>query len=287
MSKKTSFTKEQQEYIKKSYGVISYVEMSKKLKRNPSSIRSLARKILDVTPKSKMGKSKFGGRKAYSVDINFFEKFSVLNCYYAGFIAADGCIYEKNDNNKSLIIKLAAKDKCHLEELKKNIQYAGNINLNSFKYEYKGVKSFKETCRLKINNVKIVDDLAKNFGIYPNKTFDITFPIKLKNKKHIDAFILGYIDGDGCTNESSGKPRLNILGNNKLLSGIAKRFEQVIGKGIKVKVTIKQKNNKISKIEICGDSARKILSHYYRISLHLPCLKRKWKSGFEKFNLSN
>jgi hypothetical protein len=261
--------------------------MSEHLKRNPSSIRSLARKILDIIPKSNMGKSKFGGRKPYSVDVDFFEKFSVLNCYYAGFIAADGCIYEKNDNNKSLIIKLAAKDRCHLEEFKKNIQYVGNINSNSFKYEYKGVQSFKESCRLKINNVKIVNDLAKNFEIYPNKTFNITFPIKLKNKKHIDAFILGYIDGDGCTNDSSGKPRVNILGSNKFLSGVAKRFEQIIGKGIKVKVTIKQKNSKISKIEICGNSARKILGHYYHTSLSLPCLKRKWRSEFEKFNLLN
>ena len=42
----------------------------------------------------------------------FFEKPSRVNSYWAGFIAADGCVYRN-----TLKITLSKKDKAHLEAL--------------------------------------------------------------------------------------------------------------------------------------------------------------------------
>ena len=70
-----------------------------------------------------VGKGLFTYRpqRKYNVNDNFFEKTDVLNCYWAGFIAADGCIIEGKKQNQ-LSIGLAKKDFNHLNLFKNDIR---------------------------------------------------------------------------------------------------------------------------------------------------------------------
>ena len=51
-------------------------------------------------------------RIRYSFNERFFSEDSEASFYWAGFIAADGCLYKK-----TLSIGLSSKDKCHLQKI--------------------------------------------------------------------------------------------------------------------------------------------------------------------------
>lgn len=60
----------------------------------------------------------FSRKRKYNVNDDFFESPSLLNSYWAGFIAADGNL---SGNYRKLNIGLAKKDKCILEQFLKDI----------------------------------------------------------------------------------------------------------------------------------------------------------------------
>lgn len=64
--------------------------------------------------------------KKYNVNENFFSLDTPESFYWAGFIAADGCILK---NLKVLEIGLGIKDKKHLKKFKSAIKYTGNISI--------------------------------------------------------------------------------------------------------------------------------------------------------------
>lgn len=108
------------------------------------------------------------------------------SAYWAGFISADGYIYNPNNRNSqsSLTIELANKDKNHLiklgNDIGKNITYYDKHN----------------SCKLRITSNKICKDL-ENYKIYQNKSLTLRFPENI-DKNNIHHFIRGYFDGDGC-----------------------------------------------------------------------------------------
>ena len=79
---------------------------------------------LEINP---IGNGKFTYRyeRQHNVNDDFFNNPNILNCYWAGFIAADGCIGRRNNN--VLSIGLSSKDKQHLETFKNNINFSGPI----------------------------------------------------------------------------------------------------------------------------------------------------------------
>ena len=125
-------------------------------------------------------------RKHSKIKEDYFEN---SNCeksaYWAGFIAADGYIYNPNKGNSqsSLTIELSNNDKVHLcklgDDLGKNIT---NYNKHN-------------SCKLRITSNKICKDLER-YNIHQNKSLTLQFPknIDLENIHH---FIRGYFDGDG------------------------------------------------------------------------------------------
>lgn len=134
-------------------------------------------------------KAKFYNKK-YSVRENAFSILTPESCYWAGFIAGDGCVYshglKKGDKtNNYLTIGLQYKDKNHLENFKDFINYSGVI------YE----KKDKKSAAISINSLNIVKDLEKNFNIRNNKSYNYIPPnLPDEMKKY---FILGMIDADG------------------------------------------------------------------------------------------
>ena len=61
-------------------------------------------------------------QRTYNVDDFFFNIPNELNSYYAGFIAADGCICSRNRDKRTLKIGLSSKDSKWLKTFKEKIK---------------------------------------------------------------------------------------------------------------------------------------------------------------------
>jgi len=230
-------------------------------------------------------------KRKYKVNDDFFESPNLVNSYYAGFIAADGCISITKSGAKYLSFGLSIKDKIFLEKFKKEIDYEGPIS------EYPS--STKKFVRMSINSTKVCNDLEKNFNITPRKTFTL-IPPNIINEELIDAFICGYIDGDGtigfCHDYRTHKQKkccISLIGTFELLSWVLKRFKKIYLP--KAKSTENKKpsihtggfgnkrndNKHIYQISFSDKWARNIILNM--IKYEIPLMKRKWTDEMIEF----
>lgn len=146
------------------------------------------------------------GRR-YTNDTDFFSQPSTLNSYWAGFIAADGCIIDSSSPHLSLHLHL--KDRGHIEAFNRD---TGSTNPLLYG---------------KSNNVKCnyycrqwVDDLSGHWNVVPRKSHTL-LPPNITTPEHIRSFIVGYVDGDGCWdwhNTNTGSYlRLQVEGTKDIL----------------------------------------------------------------------
>lgn len=117
-----------------------------------------------------------------------FSTYTEESCYWAGFLAADGNV----DNKNRIRLTLNYDDTNHLEKFKEYLKSTYMISSNTDKY-YRS--SFEFTHK------QMRADLENNFLIIPNKTDKLELPknISIELFKH---YIRGYFDGDGCICES-------------------------------------------------------------------------------------
>jgi len=126
-----------------------------------------------------------------TTNYDFFSKDTEESFYWAGFIAADGCVYSKKSKYsilKTLDINLSINDRDHLEKFK--------LALNSSKKLYikNQGKNISFYIAKKFN--PIYDDLLR-FGITERKTHTYNMPQWLINHPLVRHFIRGTFDGDG------------------------------------------------------------------------------------------
>lgn len=212
----------------------------------------------------------------YTYNDNFFNTPNILNCYWAGFISADGCIYDRKKRGKSLVITIAQKDEIILKRFKRDIKYNGEIK----KYEYTTNYGYSKSCRLSIHNKKIVDDLEKNWNIIPRKTFKLKPALQIKNFKLFFSFLMGYIDGDGSFTYSIQKNgnwknkyvKLLINGNRAVLDWFKKILSNFFGDEF-------GKIYPSKSIYFLSIHKRRHLELMYKQSEKMPIsrLDRKWK----------
>ena len=124
-------------------------------------------------------------KKLYSVNDCFFSEYNILSCYYAGLLAADGCVR----NEKHFSLTQSGKNKVLIESFIKDISYTGLI--------YKeNPKNGKTSFRVSITSRKIVKDLEEKFNITTKKSLTLV-PPEISEKNLTMSFIAGLIDGDG------------------------------------------------------------------------------------------
>jgi len=148
----------------------------------------------------------FNNRK-YPINYNYFLNPSVQNTYFAGLIAADGCIY-----NNVLTLELHRQDIDILNKLKKEIKYDGKL------YYRKN----RNSVILPIRSKQITKDLKNNFNIIENKTHLLRSPNI--SGQLVPHFIRGYIDGDGSYCSTSYN--ISIRGTKHILSWIRKNLKK-------------------------------------------------------------
>lgn len=164
----------------------------------------------------------------YGVNDSFFsqENYNEESFYWAGFLAADGCIsIRKNFNGKNIILNLAEKDISHLEKFKKAVSSNHPIK----KYIVKNSKinanwSDRPMCKITIGSHKIVGDLAR-FNIVSRKTKIYDLPDWIINHHLLNHFLRGYFDGDGNIwihkrKNMKDQYKMSLAGNYSFLNNV-------------------------------------------------------------------
>ena len=197
---------------------------------------------------------KISNKFKYSCDHHFFSRDDEMSFYWAGFIAADGCLSLREEyNTKTLGISLAQKDIEHLLMFKNHIQYDGIVGNSTYKHSLDNSKwkdSFKNN--VVITSYVIFNDLAR-FNIVPAKTKIYKMPEWLTIHKYVNHFIRGYFDGDGCIWFHKGltpKAGIEFRGTADMLNQIKTVFENEIHLNSKVVPKI---NNGIHQIKFSGN----------------------------------
>lgn len=127
-------------------------------------------------------------RRKYSLNEGYFSSInSQESAYWLGFLSADGYISE---DRGSITVRLQRDDIFHLVKFSKCI--GSNKEPFNLTTTLKGKAYFSS--QILINSRKMVSDLVE-LGCYQNKSLTL-LPPKLE-EKYIDAWILGYYDGDG------------------------------------------------------------------------------------------
>lgn len=245
--------KEQNKFIHNNYTILSRKEMAYFLNKKPHQIKYMMR-CLNL-------KSPLKNERSHSLNEDAFSSpLSLESCYWAGFIAADGCIIKNN-----MSVCLSRVDVKHLKKLRAFLQSTRKITQSKI----------NTNTIFTVASKKIVQDLQKNFNIGPRKSLTLTPPKKLNRNQSL-AYIIGYIDGDGTIGKHSIKyknskyeyVRLRIIGTPFVLSWINLIFRT---------------NSKIivhcnSKIYISSYSNQQLLKtlKIFTKQHKLPILKRKW-----------
>ena len=244
--------------LKRDYGVMIASIIAKTLNRSIGEIRWRAKKLQLNGNQPLMASI---AKKQYSCNDSFFCLPTIRNCYWAGFIAADGCI----DKNKyRLQFGIHSNDLSHMKLFVSDLQYTGPI--------------YRKTnyCSVQISSDKIIDNLRSHFNITPQKSLTLLPPLNLDNDLVL-AFIIGYIDGDGCIHKNiKGKIELSCLGTLEVLKWIQKTFDILIPPSgrFHAKPRRPKPSSKIYIYRVTGERAVKIIHLLRRIEV--PFLQRKW-----------
>ena len=160
--RKIIWTEKEINFLKNNYDKISYQDMSKIINKTKSQIKIKSYNLKLNT--FYIGNPQLSiSRKRLEVNHNFFEIPNILNCYYAGLLAADGYV----SNNRNLIaINLKLDDKKYLEQFKKYISFSGEIKVQT----RKSFGKFSNHAHLNIFSYKWKNNLNENFNISNRKS---------------------------------------------------------------------------------------------------------------------
>lgn len=210
-------------------------------------------------------------KKKIYVNDNFFTKLNSVSAYWAGFIAADGVL---SNRDKNLSIALNKGDIKHLYKFIKAVKSNAHVGC---------IKS-NNSARVNLYSKPLFNSLIK-LGITPNKSLSITnvsLPQSLMSH-----FIRGVFDGDGWINgKRITHVQFGIAGNRPFLHQI----QNTLVKRCNVnRVKLYPLPGKAYKLQYTGSQIFKIFDFLYKNSSNRTRLERKYQKMLElkKFKLNN
>jgi hypothetical protein len=233
------------QFLKLNFGKIKTREISLLLKRSYNAIRAKAR-ILKLVCSREINRK-------YSINDNYFSVINNKNSYWAGFIAADGCI-----TKKCVKIMLSIIDIELLKQFKNDISYTGPLYIDNK----------RKRCSIEFGSQKIINDLKCIWNIVEKKSLILNPPLGELNQINILSYIRGFLDGDGSiyTEKNSNYLRIQFVGTLKLLTWIKEN--------LKLKSSITKYKN-IHRLRYSGKNALEIYKKLFNLETFI--LKRKWK----------
>lgn len=167
----------------------------------------------------------------YSVNENFFKKWSFGMSYVLGYLYADGSL-EDASYLRGKYIRVSSTDEESIIRIKKQLGSAHKIVETA-----PVMGNRKKQYFLRIGSHTLYDDLIK-LGMFPKKSLLLEFPNI--PKKYLSSFTLGYFDGDGCVLVRKGRNSnkewilkgLRVVftcGNKKFLEQLAIEINKELG----------------------------------------------------------
>lgn len=194
---------------------------------------------------------------------DFFSIPNLLNSYWAGFIAADGCIGDKP--RVSLRIGVHQKDRSHIQSFVDAVEYRGKVSVDKKKVFHVCIGGTHQWSA----------DLWINFNIGPRKTFTLEPP----SITGINAlsFSVGYIDGDGCwstdvAGRNSRRLILVVVGTHPLLRWLTTIWREA---GAQIGVPNITFRRNVWRLALHGTKAEEVAR--ILLPLNTPKLDRKWR----------
>jgi transposase len=193
----------------------------------------------------------------YMCNDNFFSLDDQGSFYWAGFLAADGCVLDIN-SSKMVTLALAKKDRDHIKKFKAIIG-ANNPIHNHLVKNSKRNSNWNDTWKseIKITSNRLCDDLFR-FNVVPRKSKTYTFPEWLVGHDLVHHFMRGYFDGDGSFFLSKPKGgrtikqvHFNLRGTTEFLETYRSILERECGLSERTKVI--RTNNGIGALEYGGN----------------------------------
>lgn len=208
----TKWTQKELCIIQENYGNIKIKDLASLLpNRTIQAIQKLAQR-LGLSANYSLA------QRIYNFDELYFDNPNIYNSYWAGFIAADGCILRDG----GIQIAISSKDIDILYAFKKAVQYDGPIKIF--------ISKNKEYAKITIwGAYRWQKMLQKYWNVTRRKSNTLIRP-KIKCKDLQLAYIIGYIDGDGSifiTNRAD--LILSICGTKSVITWIAKVLNRCFG----------------------------------------------------------
>lgn len=217
--------------------------------------------------------NKFKSAKKYSVDETFWSSPNLINSYWAGFLAADGGIDKKSDNQCNIRVEISILDEEHLKRFRQDCGYDGPIHRRIREKQPERTP----TDTISISSSQWGADLEKNFNIIQNKTKRLQPPVSILNDFDLSlAYLVGYTDGDGTIHLLKGKEIPYISWTSCSLSIIEWVYNFIESNFPKTR----KRKGKISKFQnYYKASFGGTITHQIKkamLPLSLPYLHRKW-----------
>ncbi|BAS59852.1 hypothetical protein NIES2135_21090 [Leptolyngbya boryana NIES-2135] len=230
----------------------------------------------------------------HSANRQFFAQPNILNSYWAGLIAADGCVTDRDDcSTKVLMISLTESDGYLLEQFAKDVEFTGDVAIRKARD-----RKMADGRRLRARPESVLSisctqewfpDLEKHFNITPRKSLTLKPP----NNLNLDcslAYIKGFLDGDGCVHiRKNGRMNFTFCGTLECLSWIKSVCDEVAPQYTDEWRTKKRplaqliQKGKIYNYMI-GDYRAELLAKEI-LRLDIPGMRRKWDKVQANFDL--
>lgn len=244
-------------FLTENYGIVKTKDIAKHLGKTSKCVSTKA---------NRLGLTSRLTSKSHKVNNSAFSVLNNDTAYWAGFIAADGCISNKN-NYYRLQFAQKAQDAEILEALNKFIDSDYPVKITN-KY-----------AKLEIGLINDwIPYLSEYYNLQPNgidykKTYDLLPPTALPNLELSLSYIIGFLDGDGSISNRSIL-RLGFYGTKPVLSWISQTIHLIEDKKYINPAAVSRARNSYS-ISFTHQRAKNIINTLQTIPLEYR-LHRKW-----------
>lgn len=248
------------------YSRLSRTKLALLLGRTPSAIANRVN-VLGL---------KKGVQRKYVFDTDFFSVPNPICSYWAGFIAADGTLREKQ---KHIVISLAEKDKTSLVTFAENCGYSGPIKtrVSNCKTPTKSYAKYASVVIEVCGAGKWIQDLQLNYNVTARKTLCLQPPVKLDASNSL-AFICGLIDGDGTIYVGKdGRLQVSVVGTGEMLAWIQKWFDTLVPSATRLHALPRCRSDRGGThwcYKVTGFRAAAIMKTL--MDVDVPRMQRKW-----------
>jgi hypothetical protein len=190
--------------LKSNYGVVETSALAKLLPlRCQHAIHQKASRL------GLVGDRRRPSTKYRRTDHNYFARSGVHTPYWAGLIAADGCVHGGK------MLQLFQSDEGVIRRFAEAVCYDGPIRHKS------SPLSGRPNYSVTIYSRQMVADLLSRYGIGPAKSLTLQPPAQLGRENAL-AFITGYLDGDGSICLVNGKLTMSVVGTQPFLQWVGR-----------------------------------------------------------------